>query len=960
MKKIFTKLMLLAVAAAALVSCENNYDEQTLGGELTQTVTLSAEKPTEVRTQLIEGVPYWSKGDQIGVYVVDGEGYKNYAFKNDSEEATLTTSFTGETAVVNSLYVYYPYTNFNNPVTEKGVKVEILANQEPTAASFDGRTDLMIAKPVQLDAGGKQLSDLEFARVAAIVKIVLKDKTTDKLLTGQHVSSLTMTAATNLVGRVYLDVVNQEINSEEGLYYGGDPSVTATYTEATQYEVNGENATYVIVYPQTLAAGSELTFAAETSSGDYTISRTLTIPAEVYPDGIVLESGKVTTLNVSLNDGDVKEVGGFEGVDNAYNLILATKHLKVGDKVVFVAAASAKAMGAQNSNNRASVDVTKNSNNTVDIDSNVTVFTVVEGKSEGTFAFQSSEGYICAASSDKNYLRQETTLSDNSTWSVNIAEGIATVQAQGSYTRNWLRFNPTNTPPIFSCYASGQADVAIYKLVGEYDIKAPAITLSIADVTVEHDAPSGEVTVTATNGDGWAITAATEAEATWVKNLNYANGKITFTTEANDGDARSATVTVTATKADYKDVTATFKISQKAKPAEGGEGGEVVEPVTATLSFANKAQRTAFSTSSQTWEQNGIKLVNDKAASTNNVADYANPARFYKSSKITITAPGNIKEVVFTASGYTDALKSSVTAEEGTASVSGTKVTIIPASQSNTFVINSLTGGQVRASDVTVTYVTGGSSEGGETPETPATPVLTITTTAPIEVGAEGDVATVAYTITNPIASQSVTASADETWVNTFDYSEAGKVSFVVDANNTGAAREATVTLSYDVATAQTIKISQAAGEVVEPENPGTEATKKYTFSSYTVGTQYAANEAHKLDDVLTIKTTECHFTSELRIYSSNAHNGYAIGTLADGATIKSLGFNAGNKVDTLNVYGSTDGNTWILVSAVSITSTSYKDYSVEFGNTNYTHFKLDVAGTEQVRLKTLTLTYVK
>ena len=138
----------------------------------------------------------------------------------------------------------------------------------------------------------------------------------------------------------------------------------------------------------------------------------------------------------------------------------------------------------------------------------------------------------------------------------------------------------------------------------------------------------------------------------------------------------------------------------------------------------------------------------------------------------------------------------------------------------------------------------------------------------------------------------------------------------------------------------------------------GGETTTTYTFSSYTAGTQYAKNEAHELDNVLTITTTECHFTSELRIYSSSSHDGYAIGTLAEGHTIKSLGFNAGYKADTLNVYGSTDGSEWTLVAGVGITSTSYKDYSVDFGDTNYTYFKLDVAGSNQVRLASLTLTY--
>ena len=125
-------------------------------------------------------------------------------------------------------------------------------------------------------------------------------------------------------------------------------------------------------------------------------------------------------------------------------------------------------------------------------------------------------------------------------------------------------------------------------------------------------------------------------------------------------------------------------------------------------------------------------------------------------------------------------------------------------------------------------------------------------------------------------------------------------------------------------------------------------------------GAQYAANEVHILDDVLTITTTECHFTTQLRIYSSSSHDGYAIGSLSDGKTIKSLVLNAGKEVDTLNVYGSTDGSTWTLVEGVSITSTSYNDYTVDFGNTSYTYFKLDVAGSNQVRIASLTLTYAE
>ena len=127
---------------------------------------------------------------------------------------------------------------------------------------------------------------------------------------------------------------------------------------------------------------------------------------------------------------------------------------------------------------------------------------------------------------------------------------------------------------------------------------------------------------------------------------------------------------------------------------------------TATLSFANTAQRTTFTTSKQVWEQNGIVLTNDKGSSTSNVADYANPARFYKSSKITITMTGKtMTEIKFVcnSSSYASALKSSLPSGN-TVAVSGSNVTVTLATPAESFVINSLTGGQVRMNSLTVTY----------------------------------------------------------------------------------------------------------------------------------------------------------------------------------------------------------------------------------------------------------------
>lgn len=157
-----------------------------------------------------------------------------------------------------------------------------------------------------------------------------------------------------------------------------------------------------------------------------------------------------------------------ESAGVAYVLVTDVNDLKVGDQIVIVAQDADYAMSAtQGSNNRTGVTVTKNTidnKKTVEFSDDVQVLTLQSGNVDGTFAFYTGSGYLYAASSSGNYLRTETSLSNNSSWTIEIdAEGAATVNAQGSNSRNCMRFNPNNGSPLFACYASGQQDIAIYK-----------------------------------------------------------------------------------------------------------------------------------------------------------------------------------------------------------------------------------------------------------------------------------------------------------------------------------------------------------------------------------------------------------------------------------------------------------------------------------------------------------------
>lgn len=154
------------------------------------------------------------------------------------------------------------------------------------------------------------------------------------------------------------------------------------------------------------------------------------------------------------------------GAENEiWTLVTDVSTLSAGDQIVIVAKDSNYALSTtQNTNNRGQATVTKNNeNSTVTFVNGVQTITLEVGKTDKTWAFNTGSGYLYAASSSKNYLKTETTLSDNSSWSIDIAEdGTATIKAQGSYTRNQLQYNKSSS--IFSCYSSSQQDVVIYKL----------------------------------------------------------------------------------------------------------------------------------------------------------------------------------------------------------------------------------------------------------------------------------------------------------------------------------------------------------------------------------------------------------------------------------------------------------------------------------------------------------------
>ncbi|MBR4390605.1 MAG: endonuclease [Bacteroidales bacterium] len=167
-----------------------------------------------------------------------------------------------------------------------------------------------------------------------------------------------------------------------------------------------------------------------------------------------------------------------------YQLVTSTNQLVAGHTYLIVNVANGKALGTtQNSNNRSAAAVTIEDDIIASIDNTVCELTLGGGTGAWTFfdeGYGNNGGYLYAASSNNNYLRTQATNNNNGKWSITIgANGAATITAQGSNTRNLLKYN--NSSDIFACYASSstQLDVYLFRRTEIYDYPTEQInTLS--------------------------------------------------------------------------------------------------------------------------------------------------------------------------------------------------------------------------------------------------------------------------------------------------------------------------------------------------------------------------------------------------------------------------------------------------------------------------------------------------
>lgn len=290
----------------------------------------------------------------------------------------------------------------------------------------------------------------------------------DNLPAGTNAVKITFSSTSNQVGISSCTITKVSSGSTEPT-----PSVTLDPSEKDFGTVNvGDKPSqeFTITTENTTA---ELTASIDNTT-DYAVSaiagNQVTVTYQPKSAGthsavLTVKAGEEATATVNLTG---KAVQALEGT---WALVTDASSLKAGDEIIIAAKDYDVALGTtQANNNRPEVAIEKNGN-TITATSEAQVLTLQAGNQANTLALYTGSGYLYAASSGNNYLRTETTLSDNSSWDISIADGTATLTAQGEFTRNTMFYNLSSK--IFACYAStttNQKAIALYKKASEQTV----------------------------------------------------------------------------------------------------------------------------------------------------------------------------------------------------------------------------------------------------------------------------------------------------------------------------------------------------------------------------------------------------------------------------------------------------------------------------------------------------------
>lgn len=500
----------------------------------------------------------WAEGDAINLfhaeastaeYVSDGE------FKLDAtRKGVFTGNLASELASKSyDWYAIYPYnkaltTPANNATTAKYFYVGGRSDT-PAVQNGNNSTSHLVERYAPLwgkvaNVPSNEKPSMIMQHLASVVKVKVTN-TTEKPLT---VNSVAFTSTEPIVGQFYIDVTGAavEYTTAKGLFNSSTASLTVN--GATPL-ANGESAVYYIpIKPHTAAKDKVL----KISVNGY--EKPLTLPKDV-----TFTAGSIKTLAFNFDKVVVDYVTIPWTEDFSGDLSLYTRNrctLYTSGKMY--AGGIAPELLISDNGGAFSVKVKADAGNYL-------------------LTFKSNRDNLTVASSDKN-----VTVTKN-----NGKEYLLTVPEGGST----FSLSITNTDK------KDNARIDDISLVADTAVRVPVITVDKTTVSAkpEGDKLTLKYSIKYPAADATITAASTE---TWVNGFDYGTADaITFAVDANEGKARTATVTLSYPGAEDVAVT----VSQRAA------GSSALVDKTATIKFGtndvkiSSASVTANDDQNNTW-----------------------------------------------------------------------------------------------------------------------------------------------------------------------------------------------------------------------------------------------------------------------------------------------------------------------------------------------------------------------
>lgn len=533
MKSFYKSLLAVATLAMAFTSCSKDEVSESPSEPRKVVITVTTEggleKSPTSRTEYDEATNQmnWSvNGEALEVIELINTNTFTHAtttsYTLTGRVANFQVAFTENTTAESFIYsAVYPATSFADQKSGNTdcYRVNLPNEQSPSLTSFDANADLLVSMPVtktvQPSEGGEALQ-FRFQRIASVGKMTLKGITA-----GEKIAKVEFTPSPGktLAGYSLVDLKTGAV-SEIGYFSRGALVLNLGDREAT-----GEDVVWFTTLPVSFVEGDSFTVKVTTDKATYE----KTAASFTAEKPLVFASGGVTKFGI-------KDMTRTENVVDEYVLLTNVADLAEGDQIIIASAGTAGAAKAisttQNSNNRKATDVTiVDGPKITDISTDIQIIEVQAGTATNSFAFYTGEaGYLYAASSTNNNLKTQATLDANGSWAITVTtNGKATIIGQGDSKRNSLRYNTSST--IFSCYASGQADVYIYRKAA-----APSTDPFIKSANLNVDAAAitnGTSTYSIGNTTETAVTVTCDETVVTVAMAD--NGEIMYEVSGNYG-----------------------------------------------------------------------------------------------------------------------------------------------------------------------------------------------------------------------------------------------------------------------------------------------------------------------------------------------------------------------------------------------------------------------------------------